>query len=97
MGIARRAAASRDWAEGHREVAGRAGAPRYAAEVICDDGGPGAAHRAAPGWDSTGAVRSCPPVPDRTHERDWLVRRVQADHGWASRLRHLAVVRVGRM
>ena len=43
------------------------------------------------------AVRTRRAVPHRAHERDLVVRRVQADHGRAAGVRHLAVVRNRRV
>ncbi len=47
VGAARRSRAPRDRSQGHREVAGRPGAPRHAREVVGADGRPDRARRAA--------------------------------------------------
>ena len=45
--------------------------------------------------DPAGAVRPRGRVPDGAHDRDRLVRRVQADHGGPPGIRDLALVRLG--
>ena len=81
--------------EGHREVAGRARAPRHAREVVRADGGAGREGRGDARRDSAGALRPRDPVPDRAHDRGGHLRRVQGDHGRPSRLRDLTLVRLG--
>ncbi len=65
------------------------------AEVVRADGRARRPRRAAARDDPEGAVRPGGGVPGRAHVRDRFVRRVQAAPRRTSRLRHLAMVRLG--
>ena len=95
MGAARRAAAARDRAQGHREVAGDPGAPRHARESrrrrwkASPARVDGAARR-----DPGGAARRarCKFREEHTTRVDQL-RRVQGGDGRPARVRHRRLVR----
>ena len=94
VGAARCAAAARDRSQGHREVAGAAGAARHAREDRRADGR-ARRPRVAELLDDIqrDAARAGAGVPRRAHAARRHLRRVQAGDGGPSRLRHRAVVR----
>ena len=95
MGAPWRSVAAGDRAQGYREVAGRARSTRHAREVVRADGGPDRPRRSDARDHPAVALRARDRVPHRSHHRDRLVRRVQADHGRPSRIRRVAMVWLG--
>ena len=85
MGAAGRARAARDRSEGHREVAGRAGAAGHAREGIGGDGRSSRARRGAPRRDPEGALPARARVPRAAHDARLELRRVQSGHGRPAR------------
>ena len=87
---ARRAAASRDRAEGHREVVGLRRASRHPRQAVAADGRSAGHDQGAARRDPGGAARTRACVSRESHDRDLELRRVQERDGRPSGLRAVA-------
>ena len=97
VGTAGCAAAGGNRSEGHREIGGHGRPPRHPRKSVAGDGRSGRQPSRFAESDPAESLRESGAVPRRAHAACERLCDVQERDGWTPRIRHRAVVRLGRV